>query len=108
MKYTLRQGLIIVPTIFNFAKVGIPALYTSSGIEVIGKDPGYGKKLEDEYTEKNYHRPSDEYDAAVWKLDGAIVDLQLMFRIGRRLAFGTTWPKWKDGSEFKSIREKKK
>ena len=93
---------------FNFAKVGIPALYTSSGIEVIGKDPGYGKKLEDEYTEKNYHRPSDEYDAAVWKLDGAIADLQLMFRIGRRLAFGTTWPKWKDGSEFKSIREKKK
>jgi len=92
---------------FNFAKVGIPALYTSSGIDVIGKETGYGKKMEDEYTEKNYHRPSDEYDAATWKLDGAIDDLQLLFRVGRRLAFDKKWPEWKTGSEFKAIREKK-
>lgn len=91
---------------FNFAKVGVPALYTSSGIEVIGQEKGYGKKLEDEYTEKRYHAPSDEYDAAVWKLDGAIDDLQLMFRIGRRIAFGEKWPEWKTGSEFKAIRDK--
>lgn len=93
---------------FNFAKVGVPALYTSSGVEVIGQEKGYGKKLEDEYTEKKYHAPSDEYDAPVWKLDGAIDDLQLMFRIGRRIASGTKWPEWKTGSEFKAIREKNK
>ncbi|MGZ8541838.1 MAG: M28 family peptidase, partial [Chitinophagaceae bacterium] len=29
---------------FNFAKAGIPALYTNSGIDVIGKEAGYGKK----------------------------------------------------------------
>lgn len=92
---------------FNFAKVGIPALYTNSGIDVVGKETGYGKKMEDEYTEKNYHRPSDEYDAATWKLDGAIDDLQLLFRVGRRLAFDKKWPEWKTGSEFKAIREKK-
>lgn len=92
---------------FNFAKVGIPALYTSSGIDVIGKETGYGKKMEDEYTEKHYHRPSDEYDTATWKLDGAIDDLQLLFRVGRRLAFDKKWPEWKTGSEFKAIREKK-
>ena len=63
--------------------------------------------MEDEYTEKNYHAPSDEYDAATWKLDGAIDDLQLLFRVGRRLAFGEKWPEWKAGSEFKAIREKK-
>ena len=93
---------------FNFAKVGVPALYTSSGIDVIGKEKGYGKKMEDEYTEKRYHAPSDEYDAAVWKLDGAIDDLQLMFRVGRRIAYGTKWPEWKSGSEFKAIRDKNK
>lgn len=92
---------------FNFAKVGIPALYTNSGIDVIGKEAGYGKKMEDEYTEKNYHAPSDEYDAATWILAGAIDDLQLLFRVGRRLAFGENWPEWKTGSEFKAIREKK-
>ncbi|HRO47819.1 M28 family metallopeptidase [Agriterribacter sp.] len=89
---------------FNFAKAGIPALYISSGIDVIGKESGYGKKMNDIYTEKNYHRPSDEYDAT-WKLDGAIDDLQLLFRVGRRLAYGQSWPQWKTGSEFKAIRE---
>ena len=92
---------------FNFAKVGIPALYTNSGIEVIGQEAGYGKKKNEEYTEKNYHRPSDEYDAAAWKLDGAIADLQLLFKVGRRMAFGEAWPKWKEGSEFKALRQKK-
>ena len=91
---------------FNFAKAGIPALYTGTGIEVIGKESGYGKKMDDEYTKKNYHRPSDEYDAATWKLDGAIDDLQLLFRIGRRLAYDQNWPEWKPGSEFKAIRRK--
>ncbi len=91
---------------FNFAKVGVPALYTNSGIEVIGQETGFGKKMDDEYTEKRYHAPSDEYDAN-WKLEGAIDDLQLMFRVGRRIAYGTTLPQWKTGSEFKAIREKK-
>ena len=91
---------------FNFAKAGIPALYIGSGVDVIGKESGYGKKMDDEYTKKNYHRPSDEYDAATWKLDGAIDDLQLLFRIGRRLAYDQNWPEWKPGSEFKAIRKK--
>jgi Zn-dependent M28 family amino/carboxypeptidase len=91
---------------FNFAKAGIPALYVGSGIDVIGKESGYGKKMDEEYTEKHYHRPSDEYDTATWKLDGAIDDLQLLFRVGRRLAYGQNWPQWKAGSEFKAIREK--
>jgi Zn-dependent M28 family amino/carboxypeptidase len=90
---------------FNFAKAGIPALYTSSGIEVINKETGYGKKMEDQYTAGNYHRPSDEYDPATWVLDGAIDDLQLLFQVGKRLAFTDKWPEWKEGSEFKAIRE---
>lgn len=88
---------------FNFAKAGIPALYVGSGIDVIGKESGYGKKMDEAYTEKHYHRPSDEYDAATWKLDGAIDDLQLLFRVGRRMAYGQNWPQWKTGSEFKAV-----
>jgi Zn-dependent M28 family amino/carboxypeptidase len=89
---------------FNFAKVGVPALYTSSGIEVIGKDTAYGKTKEDEYTTNNYHRPSDEYDST-WILDGAIDDLVLLFQVGKHLAFTDKWPGWKEGSEFKAKRE---
>ena len=93
---------------FNFAKAGIPALYLETGIDVIGKGKEIGKKLQDEYTAKNYHQPSDEYDAATWTMDGAINDLKLLFRVGKRLAFEEKWPQWKPGSEFKAIREGKK
>jgi len=93
---------------FNFAKAGIPALYIKNGIDVVGKDTAFGKKLQNEYTEKNYHRPSDEYDAITWTMEGAIKDLKLLFEVGKRLAFETTMPQWKKGSEFKGIREGRK
>lgn len=93
---------------FNFAKVGVPALYINSGTDVIGKEKGFGQQQIDDYTKLNYHRPSDEYNAATWKLDGAIADLQLLFKVGHRLAFDHQWPGWKTGSEFKAIREAKK
>lgn len=93
---------------FNFAKVGIPSLYTERGVDVIGKGKAYGEALDSEYNEKRYHRPADEYDAATWTLEGAIDDLHLMFQVGKRLAFEEKMPGWKEGSEFKAIREGKK
>lgn len=91
---------------FSFAKAGIPALYTKAGIEVIGKEAGYGEKADAEYREKHYHRPSDEYDAKTWTFAGGMDDLKLLFLVGKRLAFEETMPQWKEGSEFKAIREK--
>lgn len=91
---------------FNFAKVGIPALYVSTGTEVPGKETGYGKKMEELYNEKHYHSPSDEYDST-WVWDGAIADLKLLLQVGKRLAYTEKWPEWKTGSEFKAIRDKK-
>jgi Zn-dependent M28 family amino/carboxypeptidase len=91
---------------FNFAKVGIPALFANNGVDVVGKGKEYGEALENEYTSKNYHQPSDNYDAKTWTGDGAINDLKLLFTIGRRMGFENSFPKWKEGSEFKLIREK--
>lgn len=93
---------------FNFAKVGIPALYTGNGIDVIGKSKAYGQQLHDDYTDHNYHQPSDNFDAATWSMEGAISDLKLLFLVGRRLAFEEKWPQWKATSEFKDLRNKKK
>jgi Zn-dependent M28 family amino/carboxypeptidase len=90
---------------FNFAKVGVPALTTGSGIDLIGEGKEAGIKLRDEYTAKYYHRPADEYDAARWNLEGGIEDIELLFQVGKRLAFETTWPQWKEGSEFKALRK---
>lgn len=93
---------------FNFAKVGIPAIFLTNGIDVVGKGKEYGKQLEDEYNENHYHRPSDSFDAATWTMAGGIDDLKLMFQLGKKLASTEKMPEWKAGSEFKAIREGEK
>jgi len=90
---------------FNFAKVGIPALYFGTGIDHVEKGKEYGKELHDDYTAKYYHKPSDAYDAERWNLDGAVDDVQLLYHVGKRLANSDIWPSWKANSEFKAIRE---
>lgn len=90
---------------FNFAKVGIPALYTGNGIDMVEGGKEAGKKLEEEYVATYYHKPSDEYDATRWNLEGGVDDLILLFQVGKKLSMEMTWPKWKPTSEFKPIRD---
>ncbi len=90
---------------FNFAKIGVPALYFSNGIDHFEKGKEYGKALEEEYVQKYYHNPSDEYDPSRWNLEGAVDDVQLLYEVGKNLANSDTWPKWKPNSEFRAIRE---
>lgn len=89
---------------FNFAKQGVPALDPDAGIDFIGKDPSYGKAKRDEYTEKDYHAPSDQVKPD-WDLSGAIQDNQLLFTVGNRVANADKMPEWKPGNEFKAKRE---
>ncbi len=90
---------------FNFAKIGIPALYFGTGIDHVEKGKEYGKSLQDEYTAHYYHKASDEYDPNRWNLDGAVDDVQLLYNVGKNLANSDKWPQWKEGSEFKSVRD---
>ena len=89
---------------FNFAKVGVPALYTDSGVEYIGKGPEYGRQKRDEYTNVDYHQPSDEVKPD-WDLSGAVEDAQLMYLVGYRVANADKLPEWKPGNEFKAKRD---
>jgi Zn-dependent M28 family amino/carboxypeptidase len=89
---------------FNFAKQGVPALDPDAGIDYVGKDPAYGKKKRDEYTEKDYHAPSDEVKPD-WDLSGAVDDAQLFFAVGYRVANADKFPEWKPGNEFKPKRD---
>lgn len=89
---------------FEFAKVGVPALYTDSGIDYIGKDVNYSKQKRDEYTDKDYHKVSDEIKPD-WNLAGAVDDAQLLTTIGYRVAQGEKVPEWKPGTEFKAKRD---
>lgn len=84
---------------FSFAKAGVPVLYAKGGFDIAGKGKEYGIKTQDEYYEKNYHRPSDEFDASTWTMAGAIKELKLLFQVGKRLAFEEKRPGWKSGSD---------
>ena len=90
---------------FSFAKVGVPALYARGLFESRLHGKAYAEAQRVGFDEKNYHQPSDQYDPA-WDLRGAAQDARLLFRVGQRLAGETTFPKWKNGSEFKAAREK--
>ncbi|HEX8130421.1 MAG TPA: M28 family metallopeptidase [Pyrinomonadaceae bacterium] len=89
---------------FEFAKVGVPALYVNEGTEYIGKDVNFSRQKRDEYEAKDYHKPSDEIKPE-WDLAGAVEDAQLLTFIGYRVAQGDKFPEWKAGSEFKAKRD---
>jgi Zn-dependent M28 family amino/carboxypeptidase len=90
---------------FEFAKQGVPAMFLDNGVNYVGKPASYGTRKRDEYTENDYHKPSDEVKAD-WDLSGAIEDLNLIFNVGIRVANSSSWPAWKPGTEFKAIRER--
>lgn len=89
---------------FNFAKHGVPALNAGGGTDAVNGGKQQGERERDEYTNKHYHQPSDEYNST-WTFEGGLDDLRLLFNVGKRLAYGSEWPKWKEGSEFKAMRE---
>jgi Zn-dependent M28 family amino/carboxypeptidase len=89
---------------FNFAKKGVPALYTDTGIDFVGKPAEYSQQKRDEYTNKDYHAPSDEVKPD-WDLSGAAEDAQLLFLVGYNVANASKFPAWKPGNEFKATRD---
>lgn len=89
---------------FEFAKVGVPALYFAGGMDYVGKPPGFGQQKHDEFTANDYHKPSDVIKPD-WDLAGAAEDLELMFAVGRAVADADQWPHWKAGSEFRARRD---
>jgi len=90
---------------FSFAKMGVPAMHTDSGVDFPGKPPGYGQEKRDEWTTKFYHQPTDTVQPW-WDLSGAAADGKLLFAVGYRVANAATFPEWKPGNEFRATRER--
>ena len=90
---------------FSFAKQGIPAVYADAGMEHEEFGREYAEQKEEEYRLNRYHQVSDEYDPETWDFGGAIQDLELMFLVGLDLANTTDFPNWREGNEFRSLRD---
>lgn len=89
---------------FQFAKVGVPAIFASGTYESMDRGVEYIDKLQEDHLANRYHRPADELSTA-WEFAGIQQDALLFYEMGWRLANSDEWPQWKPGSEFKSIRE---
>lgn len=84
---------------FNFAKVGVPALYAGGGSEPINEEiAAYRKKTLPEMR-RCYHQVCDEYNPD-WNFSGAIQDLQVTFDTIFQIANSSDWPQWSKSSEF--------
>jgi Zn-dependent M28 family amino/carboxypeptidase len=89
---------------FEFAKQGVPALYTDVGVNYLDKPAGYGLQKREEYTANDYHKVSDEIKPE-WDLSGSEDYARLLFEVGYLVAESPSWPEWKPGTEFKARRE---
>lgn len=89
---------------FPFAKQGIPAVYPGGGTDSVEHGKEWTLAKREKFTAENYHKPSDEFDPN-WDLTGAIEDLRLLFKVGCRLAMESTFPNWKEGTEYKAKRD---
>lgn len=90
---------------FNFAKVGVPALYAGSGSDYLDKDLTVIEKRK-KVLEGRYHAVNDEV-IPEWNFEGLLADIRLFFDIGYTLSQEASFPKWKEKSEFKEIGEKR-
>lgn len=90
---------------FSFAMVGVPALYAKGNCDNVEFGKEWAAKKEANWIKNYYHKPNDQYDATSWNFTGIVNDASIMFRIGYELGNENTFPNWKEGSEFKGIRE---
>jgi Zn-dependent M28 family amino/carboxypeptidase len=89
---------------FNFAKAGVPALYAKGGIDHLEGGRAKGQAVLDDYVKNRYHKAADNYDPS-WDLRGVVKDLQALYLVGDALVNTRAWPNYREGSEFRAVRD---
>lgn len=89
---------------FNFAKIGVPAIYLDTSLKFRDKPEGWGKEAVEEWERVHYHQPSDELTDE-WSFEGMIEDARLGFLAGLAVANTEELPSWKPGDEFEAARQ---
>jgi Zn-dependent M28 family amino/carboxypeptidase len=90
---------------FSLARVGIPAFSINEGVKYKGHDAAWGLEKANEYTEKHYHQPSDEYHPDM-DFTGPAVMARFGFAVGWEAASAPKVVGWEKGDEFEPARLK--
>jgi len=89
---------------FSFAKVGVPAISFSEGLDLVNGGTARGEAIAQDYNSKHYHQPSDEWQPN-WDWSGVAQNAELLHQVGLRLGNSRDWPNWSADSEFRAARD---
>jgi Zn-dependent M28 family amino/carboxypeptidase len=100
---TLRSGWFYRSDQFNFARIGVPAIWFKSGTDFIDRPEGWGEERHAEWIEHKYHQPTDEVESS-WNYEGLVEDAHLAFHLALTVANADLMPTWYPGDEFEDER----
>jgi Zn-dependent M28 family amino/carboxypeptidase len=90
---------------FSLARVGIPSFSVNEGVRFKGHDEAWGLAQDEEYNQKHYHQPSDEYHPEMdFTGDGTMA--RFGFLLGWQAAVQPQLVGWQKGDEFEAARLK--
>ena len=102
----LLHGAFFRSDHFPLARAGVPGLSIEDGQHYVGQPDDYGKKKQEEYTQKRYHQPSDEVLPS-FNYDGARQQLRVIVRTAVAVADAPAQPAWNPSSEFRKVGEER-
>ena len=88
---------------FSFARVGIPAFSIDAGVKFAGHPAEWGKAQQEDYTDKRYHRPGDEYSPSMDFSSNAVI-AEFGFALGWQALLEKGTVNWLPGDEFARFR----
>jgi Zn-dependent M28 family amino/carboxypeptidase len=90
---------------FSLARVGVPSFSINEGMKYKGHPESWGVAQEQEYVEKHYHQPSDEYHPEM-DFTGDSAMARFGFALGWEAASQPKLIGWQHGDEFEAARVK--
>ena len=89
---------------FSFARVGVPAFSIQEGLKFKGHPLEWGIQRENEYDEKRYHQPSDQFDPT-WDFSGLGEIARFGIELGWKAANADELVQWYPTDEFEPARK---
>lgn len=102
-----ENGLFYRADHFSMARVGVPVLLImgiAGGADLVDGGREAGDAWIADYVGNCYHQTCDAWSED-WDLRGAVQDIELILAIVRDLGNARRWPAWREGSEFKALRD---
>ena len=94
-----EQGSYFRSDHFSFAQAGIPSFTVDNGTDFAGKPADFAEKAFEEFNDKHYHQPSDEFHED-WDFTALEQMAQYGFLLGTQIANQDPLPGWRPGDQF--------